>query len=39
MLELKSVENIHPVHEAQLLTYMRLANIKFINELGWFTLL
>ncbi|MEW6608617.1 MAG: GxxExxY protein [bacterium] len=28
ILELKSVDNIVPVHEAQLLTYMRLANIK-----------
>ena len=28
ILELKSVDKIAPVHEAQLLTYMRLANIK-----------
>ena len=28
VLELKSVDKILPVHEAQLLTYMRLANIK-----------
>lgn len=26
--ELKSVERIHPIHEAQLLTYMRLASVK-----------
>lgn len=28
LLELKSVEKIHPLHEAQLLTYLRLAQIK-----------
>jgi GxxExxY protein len=27
-IELKSVESIHPVHEAQLLTYLRLAKLK-----------
>jgi len=26
VLELKAVENIHPVHKKQLLTYLRLAN-------------
>ena len=26
IVELKSVEDIHPVHEAQLLTYLRFAN-------------
>ena len=26
IVELKSVESIHPVHQAQLLTYLRLAN-------------
>lgn len=34
ILELKSVENILGIHEAQLLTYMKLMNIKevfFIN--------
>ena len=29
IFELKSVEKLHPVHEAQLLTYMKLADIKF----------
>ncbi|MGI9213021.1 MAG: GxxExxY protein [Methylococcaceae bacterium] len=28
ILELKSVEQLKPIHEAQLLTYMKLANIK-----------
>jgi GxxExxY protein len=28
IVELKSVERVLPVHEAQLLTYMKLANIK-----------
>jgi GxxExxY protein len=28
ILELKSAEQIHPIHEAQLLTYMKLAGIK-----------
>lgn len=28
VLELKSVEQIHPVHEAQLLTYLKLSGIK-----------
>ena len=28
ILELKSVEALLPIHEAQLLTYMKLANIK-----------
>ena len=28
LLELKSVESIHPIHEAQLLTYLRLAGLK-----------
>jgi len=28
IIELKSVERIRPIHEAQLLTYMRLAGIK-----------
>ena len=28
IIELKSVERIRPIHEAQLLTYMRLAEIK-----------
>ena len=28
IIELKSVERIKPIHEAQLLTYMRLAEIK-----------
>lgn len=28
IIELKTVEQIMPVHEAQLLTYLRLANIK-----------
>jgi len=27
-VELKSVEHIQPVHEAQLLTYMKLAGIR-----------
>ncbi|MCF6318243.1 MAG: GxxExxY protein [Proteobacteria bacterium] len=28
LLELKSVENLHPVHKKQLLTYLKLANIN-----------
>lgn len=28
LLELKALEKLHPVHEAQLLTYLRLARIK-----------
>ncbi len=28
IVELKSVEHIQPVHEAQLLTYMKLANVR-----------
>lgn len=28
ILELKSVETVHPVHEAQLMTYMKLSGIK-----------
>ena len=28
ILEIKSVEAIHPIHEAQLLTYLKLANVK-----------
>ena len=28
IVELKSVDKILPIHEAQLLTYMKLANIK-----------
>ncbi len=28
LLELKSIDAIEPVHEAQLLTYLRLSNIK-----------
>jgi GxxExxY protein len=28
LVELKSVDNIAPIHEAQLLTYMKLAGIK-----------
>lgn len=28
LLELKAVEKLHPVHEAQLLTYLRLARLK-----------
>ena len=28
ILELKSVEKINPIHEAQLLTYMKLADIR-----------
>jgi len=28
VIELKSVDAIHPIHEAQLLTYMKLAKIK-----------
>ena len=28
LLELKAVEKLHPLHEAQLLTYLRLARIK-----------
>lgn len=28
ILELKTVERIHPIHEAQLLTYLKLTNIK-----------
>ncbi len=28
ILELKSVERLHPIHEAQLLTYLRLTKIR-----------
>jgi len=28
ILELKAVENIHPIHEAQLLTYLKATGIK-----------
>jgi GxxExxY protein len=28
ILELKSIEKIHPVHKKQLLTYLRLTNLK-----------
>lgn len=28
ILELKCVDKIHPIHEAQLLTYMKLAKVK-----------
>ena len=28
IIELKAIEQLHPVHEAQLLTYMRLSGIK-----------
>ncbi len=28
VIELKSVENLHEVHHKQLLTYLRLANLK-----------
>ena len=28
ILELKSVETIHPIHEAQILSYMKLAGLK-----------
>jgi GxxExxY protein len=28
LVELKAIEGIHPVHEAQVLTYMRFAKIK-----------
>ncbi len=28
LLELKAVDEIHPIHEAQLLTYLRLTGIK-----------
>jgi GxxExxY protein len=28
VVELKSVENLHPVHKKQLLTYLRLADKK-----------
>ena len=27
VVELKAVEKVHPVHEAQILTYMKLLNI------------
>ncbi|MCA9082145.1 MAG: GxxExxY protein, partial [Planctomycetaceae bacterium] len=28
LLELKSVDEIHPVHEAQLLTYLKLSRLR-----------
>lgn len=28
IVELKSTDKIHPIHEAQILTYMRLSNVK-----------
>ncbi len=33
IVELKCVDKIHPIHEAQILTYMKLANIGvFVNK-------
>ena len=29
IFELKSLNELHPVHEAQLLTYMKLADVNF----------
>jgi GxxExxY protein len=28
IVELKCVDKIHPIHEAQILTYMKLSNVK-----------
>ena len=28
IIELKSIDKIHPIHEAQLLTYMKLSHVK-----------
>jgi len=28
IIELKAVDKVHPIHEIQLLTYMKLANVK-----------
>ena len=28
ILELKSIEEVHPVHKKQLLTYLKLTNLK-----------
>ena len=38
IVELKSVEQIHPVHKKQLLTYVRLANLKLGLLLNFGTL-
>lgn len=37
VIELKCVEKILPIHEAQLLTYLRLANLKTGLILNFFT--
>jgi len=37
VLELKCVDKINPVHEAQLLTYLRLSNIKVGLVINFFT--
>ena len=29
IIELKSIKNIEPIHDAQLLTYLKLANIRY----------
>jgi len=34
IVELKSVENIHPVHPKQLLTYLRLMNLPLLINFG-----
>ena len=28
IVELKAVEKLHPVHEAQLMTYLKLSNLR-----------
>ena len=35
IIENKTVDNILPIHEAQLLTYMRLRNIRLGYLLNW----
>jgi len=35
IIENKTVDNILPLHEAQLLTYMRLRNVKLGYSLNW----
>lgn len=37
IVELKTVEKIHPVHEAQVLTYLKLANIRLGLLINFYT--
>ncbi|MBU2621747.1 MAG: GxxExxY protein [Proteobacteria bacterium] len=35
MIENKTVENLLSIHEAQLLTYLKLSNLKLVFLLNW----